>query len=52
MLVIVEDLLEKLGVMLGWSFDIMSDMRSNDIQDVFGGYVKIFVFNDVILFLK
>jgi hypothetical protein len=33
-------------------FAVMSDVRSNDILELFGCYVEIFVFNDVIQFFK
>jgi hypothetical protein len=35
-------LIEKLGVMFDRNFDVMSDVRSNDILEVFRGYVGIF----------
>jgi hypothetical protein len=38
--------------MLDMSFDIMSDIRSNDILELFRDYVGIFLFDDGVQFLK
>jgi hypothetical protein len=34
--------------MFDMCFDAMSDVRNNDILELFGGYAWIFVFDDVI----
>jgi hypothetical protein len=45
---IVADLIGKLSDVFDRSFDVVSDIRSNDILLVFGGYVKVFAFVDEI----
>jgi uncharacterized protein YbjQ (UPF0145 family) len=44
---VTEDLIKGFRVMFYCGFDVMSDVRSNDFFELFGGYVKIFVFDEI-----
>jgi hypothetical protein len=43
---VTEDLIKDLRVMFNKCFDVKSDVRSNDVLDVFGGYARGFVFDN------
>jgi hypothetical protein len=52
MLMIDEAFIVELGVVFDRSFDVMSDMRSDDIPSVFECDAGIFLFDDDIQFFK
>jgi hypothetical protein len=43
---VTEDFIEVFGIMFEMCFDVMNDVRRNDILELFGGYVEIFLFDD------
>jgi hypothetical protein len=47
---ITEDFIEVFGVIFYRCFDIINDIRINNIREIFGGYTWIFVFDDEIIF--
>jgi hypothetical protein len=49
---VTEDFIEMFRVMFERSFDVMSDVRNNYTIELFGCYVGIFAFHDVIQFFK
>jgi hypothetical protein len=52
MSMVTEYFVEILGVVFDKSFDIMSDVKSNDIFEILGCDIGIFLFNDGMQFLK
>jgi hypothetical protein len=50
--VVTEYFVEVLGVRFKRCFDIVSNVSSNDILEVFRGHVRVFVFDDWIELLK
>jgi hypothetical protein len=49
---IIEDCIVVIRIMFDMYFDIMSDIRIYDVLELFRCYIGVFIFEDVISFLK
>jgi hypothetical protein len=52
MSLVAEDIIEVVRVMFDGCFDILRDLRNNDISEAFVGYIWVYIYDDRMKFLK